>query len=83
MPPRRSWSARAARPARRPSGRGFTLTFRDTANGPPVAVAKGPVGCGTVTFTLNGKDQPDLMVLDQTSYDSAVLKIAGLPWKLY
>lgn len=65
-----------------PVGAGFTLTFRDSVNGPPVAVAGGPDGCGTVTFTLNGKEQPALMVLNQTSYDSAVLKIAGLPWKL-
>lgn len=66
-----------------PSGRGFTLTFRDTVNGPPAAVAEGPSGCGVVSFTLSGKNQPDLMVLNQTSYDSAILKIAGLPWKLY
>lgn len=66
-----------------PGGQGFTLTFRDTINGPPAAVANGPGGCGVVSFKLNGKDQPDLMVLNQTSYDDAVLKIAGLPWKLY
>jgi hypothetical protein len=65
-----------------PSGWGFTLTFRTLSSGPPTAVAEGPAGCGTVTFRLNGKDQPDLMALSQTAYDSAVLKIAGLPWKL-
>jgi len=66
-----------------PSGWGFTLTFRDAAGGPPVAVAKGPGGCGVVTFRLNGKDQPDLMVVtDQASYDSTILNIAGLHWKL-
>jgi len=64
------------------SGLGFTLTFRATAGGPPVAVAQGPDGCGAVTFQLNGKSQPDLMVTSQSSYDTAVLKIAGLPWKL-
>jgi hypothetical protein len=65
-----------------PGGWGFTLTFRATADGPPVAVVDGPGGCGVVTFRLNGKDQPDLMVRDQASYDNAVLKIAGLHWKL-
>ena len=65
-----------------PGGWGFTLTFRATADGPPVAVVHGPGGCGVVTFRLNGKDQPDLMVLGQASYGNAVLKIAGLHWKL-
>lgn len=69
-------------PAPCPSGWGFTLTFRDSAGGPPVAVAKGPGGCGVVTFRLNGKDQPNLMVTDQASYDSTILNIAGLHWKL-
>jgi hypothetical protein len=66
-----------------PSGWGFTLTFRTVAGGPPTAVAEGPYGCGPVSFRLNRKDQPDLMALGQTAYDSAVLKITGLPWKLY
>lgn len=66
-----------------PSGWGFTLTFRDTVSGPPVAVAAGPWGCGSVSFTLNGRHKPALMALNQTGYDSAVLKIADLPWKLY
>lgn len=66
-----------------PSGWGFTLTFRDTAGGSPVAVATGPYGCGTVSLQLDGKDQPSLMVLNQDSYDSAVVKIAGLDWPLY
>jgi hypothetical protein len=66
-----------------PSGAGFTLTFRDAAGGPPVAVATGPSGCGAVDFQLNGKDQPGLMALNQNSYDTAVLKIAGLHWPLY
>jgi uncharacterized protein YceK len=69
-------------PAPCPSGLGFTLTFSATAGGPPVAVAQGPSGCGSVTFRLNGKSQPGLMVTSQSSYDAAVLKIAGLPWKL-
>jgi hypothetical protein len=66
-----------------PSGSGFTLTFRDAAGGPPTAVAQGPGGCGVVTFRLNGKAQPDLMVVsDPVSYESTVLKIAGLHWTL-
>ena len=70
-------------PAPCPSGLGFTLTFRDSAGGPPVAVAQGPGGCGVVMFRLNGTDQPDLMVVtDQSSYDSTILNIAGLHWKL-
>ena len=63
-----------------PMGSGFTLTFRRTASGPPAAVADGPGACGQVTFTLNGKGEPALQPPD--SYRAAVLKIAGLHWKL-
>jgi hypothetical protein len=65
-----------------PMGSGFTLTFRATAGGPPVAVADGPGACGQVTFTLNGKDEPPLLPPDTDSYRAAVLKIAGLHWKI-
>ena len=68
-------------------GLGLTLTFSAKAGGPPTAVAWGPDGCGVVAFQLNGKNQPDLMVpvrkvSDPSSYDSMVLKTAGLHWKL-
>ena len=65
-----------------PMGSGFTLTFRATAGGPPVAVADGPGACGQVTFTLNGKDEHPLLPPDADSYRAAVLKIAGLHWKI-
>jgi hypothetical protein len=63
-------------------GHGFTLTFRVTAGGPPVAVADGPGACGQVTFRLNGKGEPALLPCDATGYRATVLKIAGLHWKL-
>jgi hypothetical protein len=62
-----------------PMGAGFTLTFRVSAGGGPVAVADGPAECGTVHFTLNGSYQPDLQAPD--SYRAAVLQIAGLHWQ--
>jgi hypothetical protein len=63
-----------------PMGAGFTLTFRAAAGGPAVAVADGPAECGVVHLTLDGHDEPDLQ--PPGSYLAAVLKIAGLPWKL-
>jgi hypothetical protein len=60
------------------SGNGFTLTFRVTAGGPPVAVADGPGGCGQVALTLNGKHEPPLLPPDVSAYIAAVLKIAGV-----
>jgi hypothetical protein len=65
-----------------PAGSGFTLTFRVTAAGPPSAVATGPGACGQVTLRLNGKDEPPLLPPDAGSYRAAVLRIAGLHWKL-
>jgi hypothetical protein len=61
---------------------GFTLTFRTARGGPPVAVADGPGSCGQVTLTLGGKDEPPLLPADASAYNAAVLKIAGLHWKL-
>ena len=61
-------------------GTGFTLTFRAAASGPAVAVADGPAECGVVHLSLNGTGEPDLQPPD--SYRAAVLKIAGLRWKL-
>jgi hypothetical protein len=65
-----------------PMGSGFTLTFRATVGGPPVAVADGPGACSQVTFRLNGKDEPARMPADASSYRAAILSIAGLHWKL-
>jgi hypothetical protein len=61
-----------------PSGSAFTLTFRATADGPPVAVADGPGTCGQVFLTLNGKDEPPLLPADASAYRATVLRIAGL-----
>ncbi len=63
-------------------GPGFTLTFRAAPGGPPAAVADGPGACEQVTFTLNGKDEPPLLPAAASAYNAAVLKIAGLHWKL-
>ena len=63
-----------------PMGAGFTLTFRDVAGGPAVAVADGPAECGVVHLRLGGKDQPGLQ--PGSSYRDTVLQIAGLGWKL-
>jgi hypothetical protein len=65
-----------------PMGSGFTLTFRVAVGGPPVAVADGPGACGQVTFRLNGKDEPALLPPDASTYRAAILKIAGLHWKV-
>jgi hypothetical protein len=65
-----------------PMATGLTLTFRAAADGPPVAVANGPAECSQVRFTLNGKDEPPLLPGDAGAYRAAVLKIAGLHWKL-
>ena len=65
-----------------PDGPGFTLTFRVTAGGTPAAVADGPGACGQVTLRLGGKDGARLLPPDASSYRAAVLKIAGLPWRL-
>jgi hypothetical protein len=64
-----------------PSGVGLTLTFYDSASaaGRPAATATGPVGCGAVELTLNGKRQPDLEPTDTSGYETTVLKAAGLP----
>jgi hypothetical protein len=61
---------------------GFTLTFRMTAGGPPVAVADGPAACGQVSFRLKGKDLSPLLPADAGAYRDAVLKTAGLHWRL-
>jgi hypothetical protein len=63
-----------------PLSAGVTLTFRATAGGPAVAVSTGPAECGVMHLTLNGKDEPDLQ--PHGDYLAAVVKIAGLHWKL-
>jgi len=65
-----------------PMATGFTLTFRAAAGGAPVAVAGGPAECGQVFLRLNGKGWPALLPPNAGSYRAAVLKIAGLHWKL-
>lgn len=65
-----------------PMAAGFTLTFRAAPGGPPVAVADGPGACSQVTLTVGGKGEPALQPPDAGAYNAAVLKIAGLPWKL-
>jgi hypothetical protein len=63
-------------------GPGFTLTFRAVPGGPPAAVADGPAACDQVTLSLGGKSWPSLLPPDAGVYRAAVLKIAGLHWKL-
>lgn len=61
-------------------GGGIRLTFRATAGGPPLAVAQGPAPCGTVQFSIGGKQQPALQITD--SFIPQILKLAGLHWKI-
>jgi hypothetical protein len=56
------------------------LTFRARAGGPPLAVAQGPAPCGTVQFSVGGKQQPALQITD--SFIPQILKLAGLHWKI-
>jgi hypothetical protein len=59
---------------------GVRLTFRARPGGPAVAVAEGPQSCGTVAFTVGGRQQPSLQVPD--GFVSQVLTTAGLRWRL-
>jgi hypothetical protein len=61
-----------------PMAAGFTLTFRDAAGGPVVAVATGPAECGVVHLRLDGGTSPDLQ--PPGSYRASVLTITGLRW---
>jgi hypothetical protein len=63
-----------------PLGPEVQLTFRGSPSGPPLAVAQGPAGCGTVLFTVDGRQQPALELTD--TFISQVLALAGLRWKL-
>jgi hypothetical protein len=63
-----------------PGGGGIRLTFLATVGGPPLAVAQGPAACGTVQFSVGGKEQPALQSTD--SFIPQVLKLAGLHWKI-
>ena len=56
------------------------LTFRARADGPPLAVAQGPAACGTVQFSIGGRQQPALQLTD--TFIPQVLKLAGLRWKI-
>jgi hypothetical protein len=59
-------------------GGGIRLAFYARAGGPPLAVALGPAACGTVQFSVGGKQQPALQLTD--SFIPRVLKLAGLHW---
>lgn len=61
-------------------GGGIRLTFLARAGGPPLAVAQGPAVCGTVQFSVGGKQQPALQLTG--SFIPQVLKLAGLHWKV-
>ncbi len=54
------------------------LTFRATAGGRPLAVAQGPIGCGTLALTVAGKEWPQLGL--PGPFSTQVLRIAGLRW---
>ena len=66
-----------------PSGVELTLTFYGlvSATGKPAATATGPVGCGAVELTLNGKRQADLEPTDAGSYETTVVSTAGVRLK--
>jgi hypothetical protein len=61
-------------------GTALLLTFRARPGGPALAVAEGPEPCGTVLFTLHGKEQPALQITD--SFTGSVLHAAGLHWQV-
>ena len=61
-----------------PLGGGIRLTFLARAGGPPLAVAHGPAACGSVQFSVGGREQPPLQITD--SFIPEVLKLAGLHW---
>src|SRR5438874_1572511 len=54
----------APAPCPMPPGGGLLLTFLARAGGPPLAVAQGPAACGTVQFSVGGKQQPALQITD-------------------
>ena len=60
-------------------GGGLLLRFLARAGGPPLAVAQGPAACGTVQFSVGGKQQPALQITDL--FIPQVLKLTGLNWK--
>jgi hypothetical protein len=59
-------------------GGGIRLTFLAMAGGPSLAAAQGPAACGTVQFSVGGKQQPALQLTD--AFIPRVLKLAGLHW---
>src|SRR6266568_1491342 len=61
-------------------GGGIRLTFLARAGGLPLAVAQGPAACGTVQFSVGGKQQPALQLTD--SFLPQVLKLADLNWNV-
>jgi hypothetical protein len=63
-----------------PADGGIRLTFLARAGGPPLAVAQGPAPCGTVQFSIGGRQQPALQITD--SFIPQVLILAGLHWKV-
>ena len=60
------------------------LTFRATAGGPALAVARVEAGgCGGVLFSIRGKFQPELGSLGPTAeFGLQVLRVAGLHWNV-
>jgi hypothetical protein len=63
-----------------PLGPEIRLTFLARPGGSPLAVAQGPADCGTILFTVDGRQQPALELTD--TFVSQVLAIAGLHWRL-
>jgi hypothetical protein len=61
-------------------GGGIRLTFLARAGGAPLAAAEGPAACGTVQFSVGGKQQSALQLTD--AFIPRVLKLAGLHWKV-
>ncbi len=66
-------------PCAMPPGPYLSLTFRARPAGPALAVAVTDQNCGTVDFTINGKETPSLT--QDPAVDTQILKLAALSWK--
>lgn len=61
-----------------PPGGGIRLAFLARAGGPPLAAAQGPAACGTIQFSVGGRQQPALQ--NTSSFIPQVLRLAGVHW---
>jgi hypothetical protein len=63
-----------------PADGGIRLTFQARVGGAPLVVAQGPAPCGTLQFSVGGRQQLALQTTD--SFIRQVLMLAGLHWKV-